>query len=213
MQSVYVCCAHNPTTTCIHLVMQHELDDSTFSANGSRKSEMCYHGSNNAGTRGVTITNLNILPSFKCHQVQTSSEKQRILARQHGSAVKPAGPPKAGATSAASAQQPAHAISRKPEDIACLSLSESESLDGGLDGGGVISLPHPSVLIPAVRAVAALMTADHASAGPLRKQYQANIHPPSSRACFVYHGFDLSQKFAHLTLVPARRHDASQIIS
>ena len=109
-------------------------------------------------------------------QVQTTSEKQKILARQHGSALRPHSPSKAGAAATDSAS-PAHRAA-----IAAQQITEGEqkmrspevaSVDDRtlIEGGG--GLPHPAVLIPAVRAVAAQMAADHAAAGTLRRQYQA----------------------------------------
>lgn len=129
--------------------------------------------------RGKLVQALNVnCTASMLHQVQTSSEKQKILARQHGSALRPHSPSKAGAAATAAvvpAQRASIAAQQITEgeqkmrspDVASVNINERAVIGGG---GG---MPHPAVLIPAVRAVAAQMAADHAAAGPLRRQYQA----------------------------------------
>lgn len=113
-------------------------------------------------------------------QGAANAEKQRILARQHGTALRShAGDTHKLHLSPASSPVPQHTSlepidhenvdeykdSRVPADTRGPATSE---------GNDDLHATHPAVLVPAVRAVAARITAEHAAAGPLRRQYQVH---------------------------------------
>lgn len=111
-------------------------------------------------------------------QGEASAEKERILARQHGSALKshsgdthklylsPAAP-------IGTKNSPIHHMSQQRLKLYDRSLELAETRGaGGPEAGDNLHATHPAVLVPAVRAVAARITAEHAVAGPLRQQYQ-----------------------------------------
>ena len=110
-------------------------------------------------------------------QGAANAEKQRILARQHGTALRShAGDKHKLHLSPASAPVLKH-VSLEPidhENVDEYNVPVDTRGPATSEGNDGLHATHPAVLVPAVRAVAARITAEHAAAGPLRRQYQVH---------------------------------------